>query len=350
MNYIAIMAGGIGSRFWPSSTREHPKQFLDILGCGKSLIRLTYERIISLIPDERILVVTNERYKNLVQKELPEIPIGNILCEPSRNNTAPSVALTALHLMARDPQACFAMLPSDHVVMKEAKFLKLLEMAFDKANMGGSIITLGIQPTRPDTGYGYIETQKSTSYDDFLTVQTFREKPNPETARQYLNAGNYLWNAGMFVWKCETILEAFREYAPDVLSVLESDRELFGTDQEEEYIKRVYPKTASISVDYAILEKYPNILTLPADIAWSDLGTWNSLYSHSEKNNDKNVLLGDKIKCISSQELLVRNETNKRIVIKGLKNYIVVDNAEALLIYPKNEEQEIKKVVQSLDD
>jgi mannose-1-phosphate guanylyltransferase len=351
-NYIAIMAGGIGSRFWPSSTADHPKQFLDILDVGKSLIRLTFERCVQIVPLDNILIVTNIRYKSLVQKHLPELPVRNILCEPSMNNTAPCVAYTAMHIKSRNPNASFAVLPSDHIIQKEKEYITYMHKAFDFANNNDAIVTLGIQPTRPDTGYGYIETspisQPSTLNSQPLKVISFREKPNLETARKYMDAGNYYWNAGMFVWSLKTILQAYEKYASGILETLCIDDSKYGTEDEQDYIDEVYPNTQKISVDYAILEKAENTYTIPVDIGWSDLGTWNSLYNHLEKDSNENVVHAKKHKLEEVNNSLIRAQSERIIVIKGLENYIVVDEPGALLIYPKDDEQEIKKVVSDL--
>lgn len=346
MNYIAIMAGGIGSRFWPSSTSDRPKQFLDILGVGKSLIRMTFERCLKVVDAENILIVTNEKYRLLIKKHLPEIPDHNILGEPSMNNTAPCIAWTALHLEARNPKAVFAVLPSDHVILKEEAYVQKLKSAFKYASENKAIVTLGISPTRPDTGYGYIETENSSN--EVLPVKSFREKPDLETAQSYLDKGNYLWNAGMFVWSVETILNSFKLNSKSIYDTLTTDKHLFGTDQEISYINKVYPLTDKISVDYAILEKADNVFTIPADIGWSDLGTWNSLHAYLDKDDNDTVSLGDKTHLMDTSNCIIRSDSKKIVVIKGLKNYIVVDEEDALLIYPKSDEQEIKKVVKSI--
>lgn len=353
-HYIAIMAGGIGSRFWPSSTEIRPKQFLDILGTGQSLIRSTFERCLHLVPAERMLIVTNIRYKALVMEHLPELPERNILCEPSMNNTAPCVAYTALHIRSLNPKATFAVLPSDHVILKEKAYVARMSEAFDYASNHEAIVTLGIQPTRPDTGYGYIETGEKVNAEDLsadakiLKVASFREKPYLEKAKEYLRAGNYLWNAGMFVWSVETILKAYEKYASGILESLCINDEMFGTEDEQEYINTVYPHTESISVDYAILEKADNVYTIPADIGWSDLGTWSSLHDFQEKDENGCVVSGADIHLIDTKDSLVRAPEGKLVVIKGLEDYIVVDEEEALLIYPKKLEQEIKQVVSQL--
>ena len=342
------MAGGVGSRFWPSSTASRPKQFLDILGVGRSLIQMTYDRVLKIVPNENILIVTNQRYKALVQEHLPELPEQNILCEPSRNNTAPCVAYTALNIEARNPEAVFAILPSDHVILKEQAYLDNLESAFSYASSNPAIVTLGIQPTRPDTGYGYIETE-TNSQDEVLKVASFREKPDLQTAQSYLDHGNYLWNAGMFIWSVKTILESFQKNATDILTVLSSDKSKYGTAEEQEYINTVYPQTESISVDYAILEKATNVYTIPADIGWSDLGTWNSLHAFKDKDDNECVVLGEQTHLIDTSKTIIRSDSKKIVVVKGLDNYIIVDEPDALLIYPKSDEQEIKQVVKDLE-
>lgn len=356
------MAGGVGSRFWPASTEETPKQFLDILGVGKSLIRLTFERFLKIVPAERILIVTNQQYKALTQLHLPEIPEKNILCEPSRNNTGPCVAYTALRLQAENPDAVFVTAPSDHVILKEDAFLEKIQQALSFVENNDAIVTLGIQPTRPDTGYGYIEVFPSQGEADGkqstpsqgnakgrgsspLKVTSFREKPDKNTAQRYLNAGNYYWNAGIFIWKAENLIQSFRNNAPDIINVLTQDVSKYNTTDEQGYIDEVYPDTPSISVDYAILERAKNVFTIPADIGWSDLGTWNSLHAFLDQDENFTVTLGDNTHLIDTKNSIVRTDSKKIVVIKGLDNYIVVDEPDALLIYPKSDEQEIKQVV-----
>ncbi len=345
--YIAIMAGGIGSRFWPSSTTDRPKQFLDILGIGKSLIRMTFERCLHLVPPDHILIVTNKRYKKLVMQHLPELPENNILCEPSMNNTAPCVAYTALRIHAMEPDATFAVLPSDHVILKEEAYVNILGQAFDFAANNDALVTLGIQPTRPDTGYGYINydaTVIPNQENKIFKVRSFKEKPNTQTARHYLDSGEYLWNAGMFVWSVPSILKSFESNAPEILKRLTQDTSYFNTEKEQEYIDSVYPETENISIDYAILERADNVYTLPADIGWSDLGTWSSLHAYMAETDDL-VTIGKNIHLIESKDVIVMSNNDKTIVIKGLQDYIVIDEDNALLIYPKADEQEIKEVV-----
>lgn len=355
-HYITIMAGGVGSRFWPASTEDRPKQFLDILGVGKSLLRLTFERFLNLVPADRILIVTNKRYKALTQEHLPELPEKNILCEPSMNNTGPCVAYTALRLRAENPDAIFVTAPSDHIILKEAAFLEKVKQAFDFVENNNAIVTLGIQPTRPDTGYGYIETDCKCEGEiedasvGVCSVHAFKEKPDRLTAQKYVEEGNYLWNAGIFVWKATDLISSFENNAPDVIKVLSADLNKYNTDAEQSYIDEVYPNTPNISVDYAILERADNVFTIPADIGWSDLGTWNSLHAFLDKDENATVTLGANTHLIETKGSIVRSDSNKIVVVKGLEEYIVVDEPGALLIYPKNDEQEIKEIVKGLND
>ncbi|MBK9565996.1 MAG: mannose-1-phosphate guanylyltransferase [Saprospiraceae bacterium] len=345
--YIAIMAGGIGSRFWPSSTTDRPKQFLDILGVGKSLIRMTFERVLPLCPAEQIMVLTNKKYKALVMEHLPELPEKNILCEPSMNNTAPCIAYMALKIGQRDPEASFAVLPSDHVILKEDIYRQKLDQAFLFAENNDALVTLGISPTRPDTGYGYINYIPDAIKEGVYKVAAFKEKPDEAQAQKYLASGQYLWNAGMFVWSVRSILASFRKNASEVMDVLSKDISAYNTDREQAYIDEVYPDTENISIDYAILERADNVYTLPSDIGWSDLGTWSSLHAYMSDKTDQ-VTIGSNIHLINSNNIIVMSNNDKTIVINGLKDYIVVDEDHALMIYPKSDEQEIKEVVKRL--
>ena len=346
---MAIMAGGVGSRFWPSSRERLPKQFLDIVGVGKSLIRLTFERFEKIIPAERILVVTNKAYKSLVKEHIPEIPEGNIITEPSRNNTGPCVAYTAFRLQAIDKDASFVIAPSDHIIMKEDEFRAEILRALDYASENDAIITLGIKPSRPDTGYGYIESSKDEVEAGIERVDSFKEKPDLSTAEDYLAANKYYWNAGIFVWSVKTILNAFKDTASDIYDILSKDLSKYNTEEEQEYIDEVYPTTPSISVDYAILERSDKVCTIPVDIGWSDLGTWNALYSYLDKNEDNSVILGQNTQLIDSENCIVRSDAEKLVVIKGLKDYIIIDEKDVLLVYPKSEEQDIKQLRKSID-
>jgi len=348
--YIAIMAGGVGSRFWPASRESLPKQFLDILGVGKSLIQLTYDRALQLVPKENILIATNKRYKELVNEHLPDISDNQILLEPSRNNTAPCIAYLALKIANQKPDATFAVWPSDHVILKEAEFNTKMNLAFSYAEKEESLVTLGIQPTRPDRGYGYIEVNHKDGAQVIEKVVQFKEKPDLGTAQGYLDAGNYFWNAGIFIWSVKAVIAAFQNNAPSILAVLGEDTSKYNTPEEQAYIDRVYPNTEKISVDYALLERSKNVYTIPADIGWSDLGTWNSLHAYLEKDKKDNVMQGIILSAVDCEDNFVRLPRTKKAVIKGLKNMIVIDEGDVLLIYPKDQEQEIKSVRNDLND
>lgn len=350
MNYVAIMAGGIGSRFWPASRSARPKQFHDILGVGKSLLRLTFERFLELVPAENIFVITNEQYRPLVQEHLPELTDAQILGEPSRNNTAPSVAWMAFRLHALNPEANMVIAPSDHVILKEKAFLENIGKALRFTANNDALCTLGIQPTRPDTGYGYIHYDRTPATPEGIhKVIEFVEKPDRETALQHLQSGNYLWNAGIFIWRADTILRAFEKYCPGVFEVLKEGKDSYGTPAEQQFIRGQYPATENISVDFAILEKAGNVYTIPSDIGWSDLGTWASLHTELEQDEAGNVLQGSMVIAEDVHNSLIRAQEGKLVVVKGLTDYIVVDDGDVLLIWPKAEEQAIKKLRAGLE-
>ncbi len=346
--YVAIMAGGVGSRFWPGSREARPKQFLDMLGVGKSLLRLTFERFLLLTDADKIFVVTNAAYKNLILEHLPEIGEHQILCEPSRNNTAPCVAYTAFRFHAIDPQANFIVAPSDHVVLKEEKFISFLQKALDFTSKNDALVTLGLQPSRPDTGYGYIHFGDETAEKGVFKVNRFLEKPDLETAQKFVASGEFLWNAGIFVWKAENVLAAFKKWAPETFEILAAGRKFYNTPAEQAFIDENYPKTPSISVDYAIAERAENMFTVPAEFGWSDLGTWASLHEELEKDANGNSVTAEKALLFDVKNTLVRAPKDKLIVLKDLEDYIVVDEGDALLVYPKSKEQEIKKVAEAV--
>ena len=340
-NYIAIMAGGVGSRFWPASRERLPKQFLDILGIGKSLLRLTYERSLKIVPNDHILIVTNEQYKGLVKEHLPELPETNILCEPSRNNTAPCIAYTALRIEAMTEKGVMIVLPSDHVILKEDVFVEKIQTAVAFARDNDALLTLGIHPTRPDTGYGYIELEQGVSETGVVKVRSFREKPDQATAEQYLASGEYVWNAGIFIWSIRSVLSSYKKNAPGILDVLTPDSPVYGTSEEQAFINKRYPETEKISVDYAIMERSNNVYTIPSDIGWSDLGTWASLHDLLDKNDKGTVMIGDGL-TLNTTNSLIKSSEGKLIVVEGLEDYIVIDEKDVLLIWPKSREQEIK--------
>ncbi len=343
------MAGGIGSRFWPSSSEKKPKQFLDILGIGKSLLQLTFERFSKIYPTENIFIVTNKRYKDLVSEQIPSITENRIIIEPSRNNTAPSVAYTAFKIFNLNNDANIVMAPSDHVILKEMKFLEHIKNALNFVSSNDALVTLGILPNRPDTGYGYIELGEKNPKENFelYKVRSFKEKPDLETAKKYLESKNFLWNAGIFIWKAKNILKAYQKYAPDIYDVLSKGEKLYNTPEEKSFIEVNYPKTRKISVDFAIMENADNIYTIPADIGWSDLGTWNSLHAFLEKDKNNNVLLDGKGLLLDSKDNMIKIAAGKKIVTKDLNGFIVIEENNTLLIYPKNKEQEIKDINKS---
>ena len=350
--YVAIMAGGVGSRFWPASREAKPKQFLDILGVGQSLLQLTFNRFRQLCPESHIFVVTNARYRELVMEQLPMLQPHQILGEPSRNNTAPCVAYTALKIHALDPQANLIVAPSDHIILEEAAFLDNIVTALSFTAVNDALLTLGIRPTRPDTGYGYIQFEAVPAAPEkggaVHKVLRFTEKPPLEKARAFLDSGDYLWNAGIFIWKAEHLLAAFRQYAPDIYDILSPGMQVFNTELEQEFIEQHYPATPNISIDYAILEKADNVYTIPAAFTWSDLGTWASLHEEAPKTGQQNALNADPALLYDVHHTLIRAPRGKMVVIRGLDNYIVVDEGDVLLIWPKDQEQEIKNLLQEI--
>lgn len=345
--YVAIMAGGIGSRFWPGSREQRPKQFLDILGTGKSLIRMTFERSLKICPVENIYVVTNKIYKEQVKEHLPELNYDQILCEPSRNNTAPCIAYTAFKLRAINPNASFVVASSDHIILQEDKFAEYIEQAVDYTKKNNALVTLGLQPTRPDTGYGYINFENKGE-NGIHKVIKFTEKPNLETAKQFVTSGEYLWNAGIFIWNVNHIIEAFSKYTPAIFRIFDEVKHELNTANEQAVIDEVYPQTPSISIDYAIMENADNIYTIPSSFGWSDLGTWNSLHVEGQKDTNQNLIHGNHVMTLDTKDCLIRVPSGKLLVIKDMEDYIVVDEEDVLLIYPKSKEQEIKAITKEI--
>ena len=345
--YVAIMAGGIGSRFWPGSRVARPKQFLDILGVGKSLIQLTYERFLKLCPKENILIVTNGLYKDLVKEHLPDITDNQILCEPSRNNTAPCVAYTSFKLKNLNPDANFVIAPSDHIILKEDAFIDYLKKGLDFTAQNDALVTLGIKPSRPDTGYGYINYH-SENQGGIHKVAQFREKPDLETAKTFLESGDYLWNAGIFLWNVNSITKAFQKHASEIYDILSTGDGFYNTPNEQAYIDEKYPTTPSISIDYAIMEKADNVYTIPSEFGWSDLGTWGSLHAEGSKDENDNVINGENVLTYDTSNCLVRVPKDKLVVLKDMEDYIIIDEEDVLLIYPKSKEQEIKFITENI--
>ncbi len=347
--YVLIMAGGVGSRFWPASRELLPKQFLDITGSGKNLLRATVDRYLRFIPLENIFIITHTAYAALVQDTIPELSADQIIEEPTRNNTAPSIALASFKLSKLNPDAVCIVAPADHIIQNEEEFQRVIHIAVHHSSTTTGIVTLGIEPTRADTGYGYIEFDKSES-TEVSRLKSFREKPDKKTAEHYLNLGSFVWNAGIFVWKLKTILDNFKLHAPSIYNVLLPGMEVFNTAKEVDFIKEAYPKTEKISVDYAILERADNVFTIPCDIAWSDLGTWNSLYDYLAKDESNNVILSDTVFMKAANNNLVLSKKDKLVVVKGLDGHIIIDTDDCLMIYPMDDEQEIKALKTDLEN
>lgn len=342
--YVAIMAGGVGSRFWPASREARPKQFLDIMGDGRSLLRITFERFLRLTSADKIFVVTNGKYREQVLEHLPELEGNQILCEPSRNNTAPCVAYTAFKLRALDPDANMVIAPSDALIVNESLFTDNLRKALNYTASHDALLTLGIAPSRPHTGYGYIQFLDSKGDDGVYPVRRFTEKPDVETAKGFLKSGDYLWNAGIFVWRAQTILDAYERHAPEIFAILSQGTNCYNTDEEQGFIDEFYPQTPSISVDYAIMENADNIHTIPAQFGWSDLGAWGALYHESDKDDAGNVLHAERILTEDVHNSYVRGPKGKLIVVGGVDDLLVIDEGDVLVVYPRNREQEIKQL------
>jgi mannose-1-phosphate guanylyltransferase len=344
-NYVAIMAGGIGSRFWPMSRTGFPKQFLDILNTGKTLIQATYDRFADFIPEENIYVVTSHEYVSIVEKQLPKIRKENILGEPSRKNTAPCIAYISVKLHQLDPEASLIVAPSDHSIEDIKEFQRVCNEALHFVNHLNAFITLGIKPTYPNTGYGYIQFEPMAVSKDVYKVKTFTEKPNLDLAKTFLASGEFLWNAGIFVWQVKNILTAFEKYLPEMHEVFMAEKDKFNTPAEAEALKEIYPQCTNISIDVGIMEKASNVYLIPASFGWSDLGTWNSAYENIEKDYFHNAVGGDNVMVIDAVKCMVHVPKNKLVLLQGLEDFIIVDTDDVLLICKKEKEQQIKDYV-----
>lgn len=345
-NHLVIMAGGVGSRFWPMSTTERPKQFIDVLGTGKTLLQLTVERFGNLVSPENVWVVTNAQYADIVANQLPDMPRENILCEPCRRNTAPCIAYVSWRIKSKDPKANIVVTPSDHIVMNVQEFQRIITSCMKFTSDTDAIVTLGMKPSRPETGYGYIQTNlTSPSLRDkgIFRVDSFREKPDLETAKEYISHNNYYWNAGIFIWNVNTIVNAFRMYQPRMAKIFESMLPIYGTADEQATINEKFPTCENISVDYAIMEKAEEIFVCPADFGWSDLGTWGSLQTLSHRDLYGNAAIGNNIQLFECHNCIVHATQEKKVVVQGLDGYIVAENDNTLLICKLSEEQRIKQ-------
>lgn len=344
--YVAIMAGGVGSRFWPASRESKPKQFLDITGDGRSLLRITFERFLKVTTADKIFIVTNGKYLAQVMEHLPELEANQVLCEPSRNNTAPCVAYTAFKLHALSADANFVIAPSDALITNEVLFAENINRALAFTEKNDAIVTLGISPDRPHTGYGYIQFVAEGAREGVYPVARFTEKPDEAAARSFLADGNYLWNAGIFIWRSKTVLEAYKQFAPGIYDIFQQGMSVYNTAEEQAFIDEYYPQTPSISVDYAIMENVTNVYTIPAQFGWSDLGAWGALLEESAKDEHGNVIAAE---CVITEDVhnsLIRAPADKLVVVGGVDDLLIIDEGDVLLVYPRNREQEIKQLRQ----
>ena len=347
-NYCIIMAGGIGSRFWPLSKDNYPKQFLDILGTGKSFIRSTYERFSPVIPDENFLVVTNRAYKQLVLEHLPMLRPDQVLCEPARRNTAPCIAYAAYHIQSRCADANIVVTPADHLVTNETEFQRIIRLGFDfLAKQPNALMTIGIKPSRPETGYGYIQVPKQDLLPEVVKVEMFKEKPDYDTAVKFVAEGNYFWNSGIFLWTLDGIMKAFQQYLPEMVKVFEKGIYNFGTPEEQDFINDHFVDCPNISIDYGVMEKSPNTYTIPADFGWSDIGTWGSLFTHAKKDENGNAKRG-KVVSVDNKNTIINIEEGTEAVVEGLEDYLVAYRDHSLLVCRLHDEQQIKVWIEGL--
>jgi len=347
--YAVLMAGGVGSRFWPVSTTENPKQFHDMLGAGSTLIQKTFQRLNKFVPTENILILTNERYNDLVLEQLPMVKQDQVVLEPAMRNTAPCILYAALKIQKMNPDGVMIVAPSDHWIEDEVAFAKDVTACFEKCEQEAVLCTLGIKPSFPNTGFGYIEFDKSDD-SQLKTVHQFREKPDYETAKEFLAQGNFLWNAGIFMWSVKTIVDAFKAYQPKQYELFATGIAAYNTAAESAFIAENYPKAENISIDYAILEQSKAIYVLAATFDWNDLGTWGSLFDKLDKDKAGNAVVNAQVLAEDASGNMIRSPKDKIVVVDGLQNYIIVDKKDVLLIYPKSKEQDIKKVLNKVKD
>ncbi len=344
-NYYAIlMAGGVGSRFWPVSTSGFPKQFHDMLGTGDTLIQKTFSRLSNLIPKENIFILTNEKYNDLVLEQLPEVTQRQVVLEPAMRNTAPCILYASLKIQKENPDAVMIVAPSDHWIEDERAFTNNVKQAFEYCSKSDALMTLGIQPTFPNTGYGYIEFDKTTQVD-IKEVSQFREKPDYATAKEFIAQGNFLWNAGIFMWSAKSVVNAFQNFQPKLYELFEKGISVYNTDFEDDFIRDNYAKAENISVDYAIMESAKNVFVSQATFDWNDLGTWGSLYDKLDRDDNNNAVVNAEVLAEDASGNMIRTEKQKLVVVDGLNDYIIVDKEDVLMIYPKSKEQDIKQIV-----
>jgi mannose-1-phosphate guanylyltransferase len=346
-NYCVIMAGGIGSRFWPMSRNACPKQFLDILGTGKSLLQQTYERFLKICPRENIFVVTNDSYVHLVREQLPELDPSSVLGEPHRKNTGPCITFASYKIAKLNPAANVIVAPSDHIILKEGEFATAINKGLDFVSKNESLLTLGINPRRPDTGYGYIQfiDNKVQEENKISKVKTFTEKPNLEMANFFLQTGEFLWNAGIFMWNIQTIQKAIKEHLPDIDALFQDASRFFDTPSEADYVRKAYEQCTNISIDFGVMEKAKNVFVMSADFGWSDLGTYGSLYEHIRHDGNENAVVGKNVMTYATHNCIINVPKDKLVIIQGLEGYIVVESDNTLLICPIKDEQQIRQFV-----
>lgn len=342
--YCVIMCGGIGSRFWPYSRSNRPKQFIDFFGTGRSLLQMTFDRILPIVPRENIIIVTNNQYAPLVKEQLPDIDDSRLLLEPARRNTAPCIAWAAHHIAALDPEASMIVTPSDHIITRERDFEESIVKGFELVERCDALLTLGIKPSRPETGYGYIQIGKEIE-PGILKVKTFTEKPDRDLAKVFLDSGEFFWNSGIFLWSAASIKKALGEHAPDINAIFEQGSGLYGTPAETEFIKANFPGCMGISIDFAVMEKASNVYVECVDFGWNDLGTWSALYDNSPRNREGNVTQNCRVMAYNSHGNIFAVNSEKLVVVEGLQDYIIADAGDVLLICPKSEEQRIKLMV-----
>jgi mannose-1-phosphate guanylyltransferase len=343
--YAIIMAGGVGSRFWPVSTTDFPKQFHDMLGCGETLIQKTFSRLEKLIPAENIFILTNELYNDLVLEQLPGVNSNQILLEPAMRNTAPCILYATLKIQKLNPNAMMVVAPSDHWIEDENIFREDLQTAFDFCEKNDALMTLGIQPTFPNTGFGYIEFNKKDE-SQIKKVKQFREKPDYETAKSFLHSGNFLWNGGIFIWSVASVLKAFEQFQPVLLALFSEGIPTYNTEAESQFIVENYGLAENISIDYAVMEDANNVYVLPARFDWNDLGTWGSLHEKLPKDVQENAVVNARVILENASNNIIRTDTKKIVIVDGLNDYIIVDHKDVLLIYPKSKEQDIKLLIE----
>ncbi len=347
-NYCVIMAGGVGSRFWPLSRQGRPKQFLDILGTGRTLIQQTFDRFASVLPVEKFLVVTSVRYRQLVKEQLPELKDEQVLLEPLRRNTAPCIAYALHKIKLKDPKANIIIAPSDHLILKEEEFIRQIKNGLEFVSQNDALLTLGIKPSRPETGYGYIQVKDKVEFNQFdnlYKVKTFTEKPDLEMAKIFIDSGEFFWNSGIFLWSVTSILSAFETYLNDISTLFANGEKLYNTDDEVHFINKIYSECKGISIDYGIMEKARNVFVLTADFGWSDLGTWGSLYDNKQKDIGGNVIKGENVLTYDTSNCIINISKEKVAVLQGLDGYIIAESDDTLMVCRKEDEQQIKQFV-----